>query len=139
MGLGAFWVCQALFSKIFEKFENFKILFIPLVLSYHKCSLSYVGPKLSKNEKNPKILRNFRKNGQNLNFSSVQSESKTADRTMKFGDLQSFEANKPVLSKIWVPKLFPAKWQNRTFWAKKRPFLDLFFEIATNVVFSNIC
>ena len=139
MGLGAFWVCQALFSKIFGKLENFRILFIALVFSYHTCSLSYVAPKLSKNEKNPKILRNFRKNGQNLSFSSVQSKSKRADRTMKFGDLQRFLVNKSIFGEILVQKLFSAKMAISHLIVIKNAFLGHFFEIATNVVFSNRC
>ena len=76
------------------------------MFSYHTCSLSYVAPKLSKNEKNLKILRNFRKNGQNLNFLSVQSKSKRANRTMKFGDLQRFLVNKSIFWEIFFQKLF---------------------------------
>ena len=127
MGLGAFWVCQALFSKLFRKFENLKTLSIPLVFSYHKCSLSYVGPKLSKNAKNPKILRNFRKNGQNLNFSSVQSKSKRADRIMKFGDLQSFLVNKSIFGEIFFQKLFRGQMAILHLKDQKKAFFRPFF------------
>ena len=40
-GLGALWVRQALFSKIFEKFEKFRIFFIPWPFSLDKNSLRY--------------------------------------------------------------------------------------------------
>ena len=76
---------------------------------------------------------------ENFQFSNMHKTAEWGDWVIKNGELQSFEANKSVLSKILVPKLFPAKWWYGTQRPKKRPFLGHFFEIATNVVFSNIC
>ena len=47
--LGALWVSQALFSNIFEKFENFRMFFIPLSFSRDKNLLIYAKVKLSEN------------------------------------------------------------------------------------------
>ena len=46
-GLGVLWVFQALFSKIDEKFENFRMFFIPLSFSRVKNSLTYWKLKTS--------------------------------------------------------------------------------------------
>ena len=40
--LGVLWVLQALFLKIFEKFGNFRVRFIPLAFSYYECSSRYL-------------------------------------------------------------------------------------------------
>ena len=85
------------------------------------------------------ILDFFWKFSENFQFSNMHKMAKWADWVIKNGGLQSFEANKPVLSKILVQKSFSAKWQNRTFQTKKKVIFGPFFEIATNVVFSNIC
>ena len=49
VGLGVLWVPQALFLKIFGKFEKFRILFICLVFSYDETSLRYLDLNFSKN------------------------------------------------------------------------------------------
>ena len=49
VGLGVLWVSQALFLKIFGKFEKCKILFICLVFSYDETSLRYLDLNFSKN------------------------------------------------------------------------------------------
>ena len=48
-GLGALWVCQALFSKIFEKFENFRMFSIPWSFPLDKYLLTYWKVKVSEN------------------------------------------------------------------------------------------
>ena len=53
-GLGALWVRQALFSKIFEKFENFRILSIPWSFPLDKNSLTYWKVKVSEKSLFPK-------------------------------------------------------------------------------------
>ena len=48
-GLGALWVRQALFSKIFEKFENFRMLSKPWSFPLDKYLLTYWKVKVSEN------------------------------------------------------------------------------------------
>ena len=58
-GLGALWVCQALFSKISEKFEKFKTFFIPWSFSLDKNSLRYWKVKISENAIFLRDFQNF--------------------------------------------------------------------------------
>jgi hypothetical protein len=61
-GLGGCWVPQALFSKIFEKFENFKTLFIPQTAGLTKILRNCGSLKTWKKQQfRPKFLWKFSK------------------------------------------------------------------------------
>ncbi len=66
--------------------------------------------------------------GHLFNGTHIHKMAGNADWVIKNGELQSFEANKPVLSKILVQKSFSAKWQNRTLWGKKMHFWTFFLK-----------
>ena len=53
------WVCKALFSKVFAKFEKFKMFFIPWSFSLDKNSLRYWKVKISENAIFLRDFQNF--------------------------------------------------------------------------------
>ena len=69
-----------------------------------------------------KFLNFFRKFFENFQFSNIHKMAKWAGWIIKNGELQSFEVNKHIFTKIMFQKVFGAKCQIPTNLPKKMPF-----------------
>ena len=77
------------------------------------------------------ILDFFRKFFKIFQFSSIHIMAESADRTMKIGDLKTFEVDWTSLKKKLGQKLFGEICQILTLWPKKWPFFDPFQQMLS--------
>ena len=76
---------------------------------------------------------------ENFQFSNMHKTAKWGDWVIK---IANYKVSKPInkfWAKFWSENYFRPNGRFGPIWPKKRPFLGHFFEIATNVVFSNRC